>query len=343
MRFFYLQYNAGAIEKKTNKNNKKTKTRKEHETMKTKRIVSLLLVVVMLFAVMMSATSCGEKNITVVIREQGSGTREAFDTVVSDGTHRLEEKDSDGKKVYNSTKTAVELKSTGLVLSSVASDKNAIGYISLGSVNDTVNVVNVEGVAPSEESVLSGAYKIQRPFVVMTKKGQELTDLTADFLKYLKSDASGAHSETAGTIWLTDPAKRANTGAAPIAVETYEKLSAVPAGDKIVIRGSTSMEKFINAAAKGYADLYGVDASTLFDIELEGSSVGRKAAESDTKGNVIGLSSSAVNQDNIDSFNVCLDAVAVIVNKENTTVTNLTLKQLYDIFTAKIKKFNELG
>ena len=65
--------------------------------------------------------------------------------------------------------------------------------------------------------------------------------------------------------------------------------------------------------------------------------------EDDAKGNVIGLSSAAVDQDNIDSFNVCLDAVAVIVNKQNTEVTDLTLAQLYDIFSGKITKFSELN
>lgn len=102
------------------------------------------------------------------------------------------------------------------------------------------------------------------------------------------------------------------------------------------------MEKFINSAAKGYADMYGVSASDIFDIELEGSSVGRKAVEGDTTGNIIGLSSANVNQSNIECFNVCLDAVAVIVNKNNTTVNDLTLIQLYQIYTGEIKKFSEI-
>ena len=89
--------------------------------------------------------------------------------------------------------------------------------------------------------------------------------------------------------------------------------------------------------------MYGVKPEDVFDIQLEGSSVGRKAAENDTVGNVIGLSSAAVKQDNIDSFNVCLDAVAVIVNKENTAVSDLTLEQLYAIFSGKTTKFSELS
>ena len=306
-----------------------------------KKIIALILTGILMICAL---ASCGntEKNITVVVREQGSGTREAFDKVVTDGTHFLEEKDADGKKVYNTTNTAIQQTKTGTVLSSVASDKNAIGYISLGSVDNSIHVIKVNGVAPSEETVLSGEYKIQRPFVVMTKAGQTLTDRTADFMSYLKSAASKEHSEAAGCIFLEDAGKRANEGDTPIEVVAYTKQAALPNGGKIVVRGSTSMEKFITSAAKGYADLYGANAEEIFDIQLEGSSVGRKAVEDDTIGNVIGLSSAAVDQDNVDSFNVCLDAVAVIVNKENTTVTDLTLAQLYDIFSGKVAKFSEI-
>ena len=149
-----------------------------------KRILGLVAGVMALVSVF-TLTACGEfnpdKNITVVAREASSGTREAFDTKVTDGTHFLEEK-VDGKKVYNSTKTAVEQTKTGTVLSKVASDEYAIGYISLGSVNDTVKVLKVGGVLPSEETVLDGSYKIQRPFVVMTKHGITMTERAADFM-----------------------------------------------------------------------------------------------------------------------------------------------------------------
>lgn len=312
--------------------------------MKHKKIRSFLLLVLALLVSLPVLNSCSkqEKRISVIIREQGSGTREAFDTVVTDGVNYLEEK-VDGKKVYRCTQSAVTQTKTGLVLSAVASDENAIGYISLGSVNDTVSVVKVGGVAPSEQTVLDGSYSIQRPFVIMTRKGQALTARAADFLLYLKSGAAEELAKTAGCIWLSDPARRANSGSEPIAVAAYQKQSALPSGEKIVIRGSTSMEKLITAAAKAYAELYGVKAEDVFDIELEGSSVGRKAVEDDSVGNVIGLSSAAVDQATIDSFNLCLDAVAVVVNRNNTAVTDLTLSQLYNIFSGKVTKFSEFG
>ena len=310
-----------------------------------KKTITSLLAIVLILSCVFSLAACTstEKFITVVVREQGSGTREAFDKVVTDGEHFLEEKDTNGKKVYNTTNTAVQQTKTGTVLSTVASDKNAIGYISLGSLNDSVKVVSVDGVAPSEESVLDGTYKIQRPFVVMTNANVTLNPVTADFMNYLMSADTKAHAEAAGCIFLEDGAKRANEGSAPIEVVAYTKQASLPTGGKIVVRGSTSMEKFINAAAKAYANLYGVGAEEIFDIQLEGSSVGRKAVEDDNKGNVIGLSSASVNQADITSFNACLDAVVVIVHKDNADISNLTLKNLYDIFSGKVTKFSEIG
>jgi len=310
-----------------------------------KKTITSLLAIVLIFSCVSCLAACGnvEKNITVVVREQGSGTREAFDKVVTDGEHFLEEKDADGKKVYNTTNTAVQQTKTGTVLSTVASDKNAIGYISLGSLNDSVKVVSVDGAVPSEATVLDGTYKIQRPFVVMTNANVTLNPITADFMNYLMSVDTKAHAEAAGCIFLEDGTKRANEGSAPIEVVAYTKQASLPTGEKIVVRGSTSMEKFINSAAKAYSDLYGVNAEEIFDIQLEGSSVGRKAVEDDTKGNVIGLSSASVNQADITSFNACLDAVVVVVHKDNTDISNLTLKNLYDIFSGKVTKFSAIA
>lgn len=310
-----------------------------------RKTITFLLAIVLALSCVFSLAACGntEKNITVIVREQGSGTREAFDKVVTDGEHFLEEKDENGKKVYNTTDTAVQQTKTGTVLSAVASDKNAIGYVSLGSLNNSVKIVSVDGVVPSEATVLDGTYKIQRPFVVMTNANVTLTPITADFMNYIQSANAKAHAEAAGCIFLEDGAKRANEGCAPIEVVTYTKQTSLPTGGKIVVRGSTSMEKFINAAAKAYADLYGVGAEEIFDIQLEGSSVGRKAVEEDTKGNVIGLSSASVNQANITSFNACLDAVVVIVHKDNADISNHTIKNLYDIFSGKVTKFSEIG
>lgn len=283
-----------------------------------------------------------DKNISIIARDTASGTREAFDTVVTDGENFLQYKDNDGKHFLTSS-TAEQISSTGVVKSKVQSDPQAIGYISFGSVDDTVKVVNVNGVAPSKATVLDKTYKIQRPFVIMTNKNVTTSGKTADFVKYLESSSVKEDCEKHGVIFLEDAKLRANEGEAKIPVGTYTKLEKLPDGDKIVIRGSTSMKEVITEAAASYAKLYNANAAEIFDIELEGSSKGTKAVKEDTKGNTIGLSSAAVKDEAVRSFNICYDAVAVIVNKKNTIVTNLTLKQLFDIYTAKITKFTELN
>ena len=162
-----------------------------------KKVLTLLFICIIAICGTLGLTACGgEKNITVVARDQGSGTREAFDKVVTDGNGSyLQMKNSAGKTVYNTTDKADMQKETGTVMSKVASDKNAIGYISLGSVNDTIKVVKVNGVTPSAATVLDGAYAIQRPFVIMTSSTTTLNEVTADFLLYLKSAASKTHAD----------------------------------------------------------------------------------------------------------------------------------------------------
>lgn len=305
-----------------------------------KKVTSILATLTAVLACGLTACGGGEKNITVVVREAASGTREAFDKVVTDGEHYLQEKDANGNTVYNTAKTAVQQTSTGTVLSAIANDQNAIGYISLGSVNDSVSVVKVDGIAPSTETVKSGAYSIQRPFVIMTNADVTLTARAQDFMNYLHSDEVQAHAETAGVIFLEDETKRANAGETALPVIEYAPLENLPEGNKIVVRGSTSMEKFINATAKGYADQYAVQAETIFDIQLNGSSEGKKKVIEDRTGNTIGLSSAKVVDEKINSFNICLDAVAVVVNRANTQITDLTLKQLYAIFSGKVTKFS---
>ena len=312
--------------------------------MKTKKLLTILLSAILTIGGVFGLTACGgEKNITVVARHQGSGTREAFDRVVTDGNGNYLEMKVDGKTTFFTTDKADLQPETGNVMSKVASDKNAIGYISLGSVNDTIKVVNVNGVAPSAETVLDGSYKMQRPFVIMTSSTVTLTDIAADFLLYLKSEASETHAEEAGCIYLADPAMRANEGETAIPVVEYEVKSSLPSGGKITVNGSTSMEKFIKKAMSGYATLYGRTADEIFTLDLQGSSVGKTAVQNDKNGNVIGLSSASVKEEGINSFNVCLDAVAVIVNNANENVNDLTIAQLYDIFSGKVTKFSEIA
>ena len=290
-------------------------------------------------SVVLCSCTAPKKEITVVIRERGSGTREAFDRTVTDGIHYLEEIGEDGKKIDRNSVYAIVQTKGGSVLSSVAADPYAIGYLSPSAVNGQVKMLSVNGIFPSDASVVNGTYPLSRPFVIVTNPQTKTTPLCADFLRYLKSGYMEEHAQAASCVFLKDAEQRGGEHT-PVPIEKFSPLSALPTGSKIVIRGSTSLEKLITSAAKGYADCYGADASRLFDIQLEGSSIGVKALLSDQTGNMIGLSSASVTNSQLSSFTVARDALAVIVHPENR-LQNLSLSQLYAIFSGSVKYFDE--
>ena len=287
------------------------------------------------------ACSPPKKEITVVIRESGSGTREAFDRTVTDGTHFLEEYDENGKKIDRNSIFAVVQTKGGSMLSSVAADRYAIGYLSPATLNDSVRAISVDGVFPENQSVLNGSYPLRRPFVIVTNSSTEPTPLAADFLRYLKSDFMEEHTAASSCIFVSNPQDRAPHGTQEIPVGKFSPLPSLPTGQPIRIRGSTSLELLINRAALGYAQLYGADPTLLFDIQLEGSSVGIKAALQDRDGCVIGLSSAHVENGSLNRFVVAYDALAVIVHPENS-LKNISMSQLYNVFSGKVKYFEEL-
>ena len=122
-------------------------------------------------------------DITIVSREDGSGTRGAFVELFG-----IEE-EVDGQKVDMTTEDAKITNSTSVMISTVEGDVNAIGYISLGSLNEAVTAVSVDGVEASTENVASGDYKIQRPFNIVTKEGT--SEAAQDFMNYIRSGSCG--------------------------------------------------------------------------------------------------------------------------------------------------------
>lgn len=118
-------------------------------------------------------------------REAASGTRDGFESITCTAD----------KCVYTQ-----ELTSTGDVIQTVASNPNAVGYASLASVSDSVSVVNVEGVTPSEKTILDGSYKIQRDFLLVTKKDSELTGTAKDFYNFCMSSEADEFIKKAGAV-----------------------------------------------------------------------------------------------------------------------------------------------
>lgn len=294
--------------------------------MKNKKIailISVFLVCAMSIAAFTACDKNAEKSINVIGRDSASGTREAFESLI---------KNSDGTKLEGKmTQKAEELEATSAVIAKVQSNKTAIGYISLGSLDDSVKAVKVNGVAPTVENVQNGSYVLYRPFVIITNKtlteGDNLTAATKDFLNYLKSDKASKIVADNGFVPNTD---------------NNQTFSSDKSAGTVIIRGSTSVEKVMTILMDGYKKL---NPNVTFDINCQGSGAGRTAAKDDTAGNVIGMSSSAIKAEDAGyfaQFDLAQDAVVIIVNKANA-IDNLTIQNLYDIYTGAVTRFSEIA
>lgn len=296
--------------------------------MKTSKKVIFVMIALVIALTAVLAACGGEKDIAVIARTSGSGTRDAFESIV---------KSEDGTALKDAglMKGALEQDKTSTVISLVSSTKTGIGYVSLGSVDDSVKVLKVEGVEATAENVLSGDYKMQRPFVIMTSKamGENLTAATKDFLAFLRSTQAQDVVEEEGYV-------RQDEGA----MEYTAPASAV--SGTVSISGSTSVDPLMDKLIGKYKEIGGASvAGVEISKNCQGTSHGIAAVKADKTGNVIGLGSSAVKEADeaeIAHFEITLDAIAVIVNPENT-LEDITIAQLFDIYTGKIVKFSALS
>ncbi len=296
--------------------------------MKTSKKVIFVMIALVIALTAVLAACGGEKDIAVIARTSGSGTRDAFESIV---------KSEDGTALKDAglMKGALEQDKTSTVISLVSSTETGIGYVSLGSVDDSVKVLKVEGVEATAENVLSGDYKMQRPFVIMTNKamGENLTAATRDFLAFLRSTQAQDVVEEEGYV-------RQDEGA----TEYTAPASAV--SGTVSISGSTSVDPLMDKLIGKYKEIGGASvAGVEISKNCQGTSHGIAAVKADKTGNVIGLGSSAVKEADeaeIAHFEIALDAIAVIVNPENT-LEDITIAQLFDIYTGKIVKFSALS
>lgn len=296
--------------------------------MKTSKKVIFVMIALVIALTAVLAACGGEKDIAVIARTSGSGTRDAFESIV---------KSEDGTALKDAglMKGALEQDKTSTVISLVSSTETGIGYVSLGSVDDSVKVLKVEGVEATAENVLSGDYKMQRPFVIMTSKamGENLTAATRDFLAFLRSTQAQDIVEEEGYV-------RQDEGA----TEYTAPASAV--SGTVSISGSTSVDPLMDKLIGKYKEIGGASvAGVEISKNCQGTSHGISAVKADKTGNVIGLGSSAVKEADeaeIAHFEIALDAIAVIVNPENT-LEDITIAQLFDIYTGKTVKFSALS
>ncbi|MFI3171287.1 MAG: substrate-binding domain-containing protein [Eubacteriales bacterium] len=253
--------------------------------------------------------------ITVITREDGSGTRGAFTEITG-------VVDEDGNDI--TTVEASVQSSTGGVMTGVAADAQAIGYISLGSLDDTVKAVTVEGVEATAENILSGAYAVARPFNIATLAGAELDPVAEELLAFIFTQEAQDIVEAEGYI--------------PVAVTTEEFTSEQPSGS-ITVGGSTSVYPLMEVIVEAYA-VYNPNAT--INLEGVGSSAGMTGALEGTFD--IGMASREMKDselESLDGYVMAQDGIAVIVNSANP-LDNLTLEQIMNIYTGTVTTYDEL-
>lgn len=255
-------------------------------------------------------------DITIVSREDGSGTRGAFIELFG-----IEEK-KDGEKVDMTTDDAQITNSTSVMLTTVAGDDYAIGYVSLGSLNDTVKALKIDGEEATEQNIKDGKYKICRPFNIATKKGAD-NAVAKDFISYIMSQE--------GQKVISDNGYIGDDSAKP-----YD--GSKPSG-KAVVGGSSSvspvMEKLIEAYKK-------VNSGAELELQTTDSTTGMTSAIDGSYD--IGMASRELQDDEkekLDSQAIATDGIAVIVNKNNTT-DELSSDQVKTIYTGDATTWDEV-
>lgn len=256
-------------------------------------------------------------NISVYSREDGSGTRGAFVELVG-----IEEEDANGDKVDMTTASASITNSTSVMMTSISGDENGIGYISLGSLNDTVKAVDINGVSATAENVKSGSYEIQRPFNIATSS--DLSDVAQDFIDFIMSTEGQAVVEENGYIAVNDSAAAyAGSGQS----------------GKIVVAGSSSVTPVMEKLQEAYQ---AINPDVTIEVQQSDSTTGMNMAAEGTCD--IGMASRDLKDSELSEgltpTVIAQDGIAVILNT-NSSVDNLTTEQVKDIFVGNYTTWEE--
>lgn len=250
------------------------------------------------------------KSISVVSREDGSGTRGAFIELFG-----IEEKDAAGNKVDQTTPGADITNSTSVMMTTISSTPYAIGYISLGSLNDTVKAVQIDGSEATVENVKNGTYKIARPFNIATKS--DLSDVAKDFIDYILSTDGQAVVEENG--YVSVPTVGAYAGSKP--------------SGKIVVAGSSSVTPVMEKLKEAYLQ---INPNASIEVQQSDSTTGMISTIDGICD--IGMASRELKDSELakglTSTVITMDGIAVIVNKENPA-ENLTSEQVKSIFKGE--------
>lgn len=256
--------------------------------------------------------------ITVISREEGSGTRGAFVELFG-----IEEKDADGNKVDHTTEEANVTNNTAGMITSVSGDKQSIGYVSLGSLNNKVKAMKIDGNEATVDNVKSGAYAVSRPFNIVTK--DNMNDVAKDFVNFILSTDGQKIVEDNHYIPLDNATSFTSTK---------------PSG-KITVGGSSSvspvMEKLIEAYKK-------VNSGATIELQTTDSTTGVTSTVEGTY--QIGMASRDLKDEEVaqgvKSTKIAIDGIAVIVNNENS-IDNLSKDQVKSIFTGEATDWSTIG
>ncbi len=272
-----------------------------------------LLVCMLTLIAASAAFAQSGKDITVVSRESGSGTRGAFIELVG-----VEVSDSSGKKVDQTTKEAIIANKTDVAITTVAGNPYAIGYISLGSLNSTVKAVNVDGVTPSVENIKKGSYKIARPFNIAVSK--KASPASQDFINFILSK-EGQVVVAKGYIAVN---------------ETAPAFASTKPSGRLTVAGSSSVTPVMEKLQEAYNK---INPALKIEVQQSDSSTGMQAAINGTCD--IGMASRELKPKELEALKpitIAIDGIAVIVNKDNS-ISDLSKEEIKNIFTGKRTKW----
>lgn len=300
-----------------------TLRRRESKTMNVKRKTVIMVIVGFIISI---TVGCGTKNsnefdetkeITVVSREDGSGTRGAFVELFE-----IKEKDGKGNEVDYTTEEANITNSTAVMMSSVSGNKYAIGYLSIGSLNDKVKAIGIDGIEATTENVKDASYKVSRPFNIATKG--KVSSVAQDFIDYIMSEEGQSIVEESG--YITIDGGKAYTGTKP--------------EGKIVIAGSSSVTPVMEQLKEAYMK---ENKNVRIEIQQSDSTTGMTSVKEGICD--IGMASRALKDSEsyagITATAIALDGIAIIVNN-NSPVNELSSDQVKAIFTGEILTWDEV-
>lgn len=255
--------------------------------------------------------------ITVVSREDGSGTRGAFIELFG-----IEEKNDAGEKIDLTTDLAEITNSTAVMMTTVAGNTNAIGYVSLGSLDDSVKVLSIDGVEATVENIKNGTYSVARPFNIAT--GKEVSEAAQDFINFILSDEGQAVVEENGYI------SQGSTGA----------FESTMVEGKVIVAGSSSVTPVMEKLKEAYL---AINTNASIEVQQSDSTTGMTSAIEGMCD--IGMASRELKDSELEAgltpTVIAMDGIAVVVN-HNNAVNGLGSAQVKDIFTGAVTDWSEV-